>query len=60
MDSAAKHRPHRPKKPKKTLGAPGPIVGVGLPILLVAGAGAIWLVRRRRDQSAEEGQNTAS
>ena len=38
----------RPKKPK-TRGAPGPVVGVGLPMLIIAGAGAFWLVRRRRN-----------
>ena len=31
-------------------GAPGPIVGAGLPVLLVAG-GIYWLVKRRRKGS---------
>jgi hypothetical protein len=28
---------------------PGPVAGAGLPIVLVAGAGAYWLLRRRRN-----------
>lgn len=50
-------RPSRPKPPKppKTRGAPAPVVGVGLPILLLAG-GAYWLIRRREDRSIEQGQ----
>jgi LPXTG-motif cell wall-anchored protein len=31
-------------------GAPGPLVGAGLPVLLVAG-GVYWLVRRRKSAS---------
>jgi LPXTG-motif cell wall-anchored protein len=31
-------------------GAPGPIMGAGLPVLLVAGG--MWLVRRRREKKA--------
>jgi hypothetical protein len=31
-------------------GAPGPLVGAGLPALLVAG-GVYWLVRRRKGQT---------
>jgi hypothetical protein len=42
--------PKPPKPPKKTRGAPGPVVGVGLPMLIIAGAGAFWLVRRRRNE----------
>jgi hypothetical protein len=33
-------------------GAPGPIVGAGLPIFLVGG-GIYWLVRRRKRASAD-------
>ena len=33
-------------------GAPGPILGAGLPILLVGG-GIYWLVRRRKRASAD-------
>ena len=29
-------------------GAPGPIAGAGLPIIIAIGAGAFWLVRRYR------------
>jgi hypothetical protein len=29
-------------------GAPGPIVGAGLPILAIGGFGVYWLIRRRR------------
>ena len=32
-------------------GAPGPIVGAGLPMVLVIGYGAYWLARRNRKQS---------
>jgi hypothetical protein len=32
------------------LGAPGPVAGAGIP-LLVVGAGVYWLVRRRRKNS---------
>lgn len=35
------------KKPPKTRSASGPVAGVGLPVLLVAG-GYIWLRRRKR------------
>jgi hypothetical protein len=42
--------PKPPKKPPKTRGAPGPVVGVGLPMLIIAGAGAFLLVRRRRNE----------
>jgi hypothetical protein len=31
-----------------TRGVPGPVVGAGLPMLVLAGAGAVWFVRRRR------------
>ena len=31
-------------------GAPGPLVGAGLPVLLIGG-GIYWLVRRRRGQA---------
>ena len=39
-----------PNRGGPTRGAPGPIAGAGLPFLAL-GAGAFWLVRRRR-QSA--------
>jgi hypothetical protein len=29
-------------------GAPGPLVGAGLPILLISGGGLYWVVRRSR------------
>jgi hypothetical protein len=29
-------------------GAPGPIVGAGLPVLAIAGCGVYWLLKRRR------------
>jgi hypothetical protein len=29
-------------------GAPGPIAGAGIPILVLGGLGAYWLFRRRR------------
>ena len=35
---------------KSAMGAPGPIVGAGLPFLLVAG-GVYWFVRRRRGRT---------
>lgn len=42
--------PKSPQKPpKKSRGAPGPVAGAGLPILVVAG-GAYWLLRRRRNR----------
>ena len=36
----------------RTRGAPGPIMGASLPVLLVAG-GIYWLVRRRKRASAD-------
>jgi hypothetical protein len=33
------------------VGAPGPIAGVGLPILAAVGLGAYWLVKRYRDKT---------
>ena len=33
-------------------GAPGPLVGAGLPVLLIGG-GIYWIVRRRRSSSAD-------
>jgi len=36
--------------PTGTKGAPGPIVGAGLPVLLIGG-GICWLVRRRKGQA---------
>jgi hypothetical protein len=50
-----KARPARPKPPKppKTRGAPAPVVGVGLPILVLVG-GAYWLVRRRNNRLVEQ------
>jgi hypothetical protein len=36
----------------KVKGAPGPLVGAGLPVLLVGGGiGLYWLVRRRKGQA---------
>jgi hypothetical protein len=46
--------PKRPKPPKKTRGAPGPVVGMGLPFLLIAGGAAFWLVRRRPVSSTQD------
>ena len=34
-----------------TRGAPGPLVGAGLPVLLIGG-GIYWLVRRRKGQAS--------
>jgi len=34
-------------------GAPGPVLGAGLPVLLAAGG--VWLYRRRRNKKAESG-----
>jgi LPXTG-motif cell wall-anchored protein len=52
--SPGPRRPIRPprKPPKKSRGSPGPIVGMGLPALLLAG-GAYWLLRRRRNRVHE-------
>ena len=36
--------------PARYHGAPGPVVGAGIPVLVV-GAGVYWLVRRRRKNS---------
>jgi hypothetical protein len=36
-----------PNPPPKTRGAPGPVVGVGLPLLVLLGGGAYWVMRRR-------------
>jgi hypothetical protein len=33
-------------------GAPGPLVGAGLPVLLIAG-GVYWIVRRRKSSSGD-------
>ena len=33
-------------------GAPGPLVGAGLPVILIGG-GIYWLVRRRKRKSAD-------
>jgi LPXTG-motif cell wall-anchored protein len=38
-------------KPKPAVGAPGPLVGAGLPVLLIGG-GIYWLVRRRKGQAS--------
>ena len=46
----------RPKGPPegrpRSQGAPGPIVGVGLPFLVLAGA--YWLVRRRESRANDK------
>jgi hypothetical protein len=49
------HRPHPGGPPH--LGAPAPLIGSGLPSLLLAGGiGVYWLVRRRRrDPQAAQG-----
>ena len=39
-------------KNDKVKGAPGPLVGAGLPVLLIGG-GIYWLVRRRKRASAD-------
>jgi hypothetical protein len=36
---------------QNVVGAPGPIAGAGLPMLLAVGFGAYWLVRRYRRKS---------
>ena len=33
-------------------GAPGPVLGAGLPLLLLGGGGAYWLSRRRRNSKS--------
>jgi hypothetical protein len=38
-------------KPKKGRGAPGPVAGAGLPVIVAAGA--YWLIRRRNSRAAE-------
>lgn len=38
-------------KPRKGRGAPGPVAGAGLP--LIVAAGAYWLIRRRNNRAAE-------
>jgi hypothetical protein len=38
-------------KPRKGRGAPGPVAGAGLPIIVAAGA--YWLIRRRNSRAAE-------
>jgi len=43
----------KPKPPPTNKGAPGPIVGVGLPFLVLAG-GAYWLARRRESRANDE------
>jgi LPXTG-motif cell wall-anchored protein len=40
----------------KVHGAPGPLLGAGLPILLVGG-GIYWLVRRKKKASADWSSN---
>ena len=41
-----------PEGRPRSQGAPGPIVGVGLPFLVLAGA--YWLVRRRESRANDE------
>ena len=40
-------------KPKPTIGVPGPVAGVGLPVL-AAGGGVMWVRSRKRRQRAPE------
>jgi hypothetical protein len=40
------------QNPTRSRGAPGPIVGAGLPFLVLAGA--YWLARRRASRTNEE------
>jgi hypothetical protein len=48
-----KHKPNKKPRPH-VRGAPGPVVGAGLPFLAIAGAGAYWVVRRRKNQQPAE------
>ena len=45
-ENKGNHNGHDNNKHGGVQGAPGPIVGVGLPFLLIGG-GIYWLVRRR-------------
>lgn len=45
-ESPKARAPGSPRRPK-TRGAPGPVVGVGLPLLILLGGGAYWTIRRR-------------
>lgn len=47
--------PHGPHKPM--VGAPGPIAGVGVPILAAAGA-LVWIRRERRNKAASKQNGT--
>lgn len=39
---------HGGTKPQESHSAPGPVVGLGLPALVIAGGYALYLVRRRK------------
>jgi hypothetical protein len=49
-DNKGNHKGHDNNHHGGVRGAPGPIVGAGLPILLIGG-GIYWLVRRRNRAS---------
>jgi hypothetical protein len=38
----------RPDHPRNYRGAPGPLLGAGLPMLILIGGGAYWAIRRYR------------
>jgi LPXTG-motif cell wall-anchored protein len=49
--SSQAEKPVAAQEPGHSKGAPGPIAGAGLPILIVAGA--YWLLRRRKNRRSE-------
>jgi hypothetical protein len=52
VPALAQTRTPTPSTTPTARGAPGPLVGAGLPVLLIGGGiGIYWLVRRRKGQA---------
>jgi hypothetical protein len=51
VPASAKNDKDKEDKGDKMRGAPGPLVGAGLPVLLIGG-GIYWIVRRQKQKRA--------